>query len=92
VRGELALSGRLGLLVLRGKGLPVTHATTRAVPGLAVAARVVFVGMVVSPFLTVGSAYWLGRERVILDDDPAAAELPRWDAMVGLGILWSKGP
>jgi hypothetical protein len=91
VRGELTLSGRLGLLVLRGKDLPITHVAIRAVPGLAASLRVLFVGTAVSPFLTVGSAFWLGRERAILDDDLASAELPRWDAMVGLGVSWFGG-
>jgi hypothetical protein len=92
VRGEIGLSGRLGLLILRGKDLPITHVTTRAVPGLGAALRLVFVGNSLSPFVTAGGAYWFGRESVKLDDDPATAELPRWDAQVGVGILWARGP
>jgi hypothetical protein len=89
---ELGLCGRLGLLILRGKDLPITHVTTRAVPGLGAALRLVFVGNSLSPFVTAGGAYWFGRESVKLDDDPATAELSRWDAQVGVGILWARGP
>jgi hypothetical protein len=92
VRAEIGLSARLGLLILRGKDLPVTHLTARAVPGLAAGLRLVFVGNSLSPFVTAGGAYWFGRESVKLDDDPATAELPRWDAQVGVGILWARGP
>lgn len=92
VRGELGLSGRLGLLILRGKGLPVTHAATRALPGAAALLRLVFVGRTLSPFFTVVGATWFGRETAILDDNLATAELPRWDLQVGLGILWAMGP
>jgi hypothetical protein len=92
VLGELGLSGRLGLLILRGKGLPVTHARTRAMPGAAASLRLVFAGRTLSPFLTVIGATWLGRETAILDDNSATAELPRWDLQVGVGILWARGP
>ena len=92
LRGELGLSGRLGLLVLRGKDLPVTHVTTRAVPGAAAALRLVFVGRTLSPFATIGGVYWFGRETAVLDDDLARADLPRWDMEVGVGILWATGP
>jgi hypothetical protein len=91
VQGELLLSGKLGLLVLRGKDLPITHVATRAVPGLAAALRVVFVSKTLSPFLSVGSTFWLSRERATLDDDRASAELPRWDATLGLGALLGGG-
>ena len=91
LRGEIGLSGRFGLLILRGKGLPVTHVTTRAVPGLAAWLRLVFVGRTLSPFFTAGGAGWLGRESATLDDNPATAELPRWDIQVGMGILWAPG-
>jgi hypothetical protein len=92
VRAEVGLSARLGLLILRGKDLPVTHLTAHVVPGLAAGLRLVFVGNSLSPFVTAGSAYWFGRESVKLDDDPATAELPRWDAQVGVGVLWARGP
>jgi hypothetical protein len=92
VRAELGLSGRLGLLILWGKGLPVTHATTRAMPGAAASLRLVFVGRTLSPFFTVMGATWFGKETAILDDNISTAELPRWDWQVGLGILWARGP
>ena len=91
LRGEIGLSGRFGLLVMRGKGLPVTHVTMRAAPGLAAWLRLVFVGDALSPFFTGGGACWLGRESATLDNNPATAELPRWDIQVGMGILWAPG-
>jgi hypothetical protein len=91
VRGEFVLSGRLGLLFIRGKDLHITHVTTRAVPGLSADLRVVVRGKTLSPFLALGGVFWLGREHLRLDDEPATAELPRWDAMAGVGMLWSKG-
>ena len=92
LRGELGLSGRFGLLILRGKGLPVTHVTTRAVPGMAAWLRLVFAGRTLSPFVTTGGAYWFGKESATLDGYPASAELlPRWDVQIGVGVLWAPG-
>ena len=92
LRGELGLSGRFGLLILRGKGLPVTHVTTRALPGMAAWLRLVFAGKTWSPFVTTGGAYWFGKESATLDGYPETAELlPRWDLQVGIGVLWAPG-
>jgi hypothetical protein len=91
LRLEIGLSGRFGILVVRGKDLPVTHVSTRAVPGMAAWLRLVFAGRTLSPFFTVGGATWFGRQSATLDDAPARVDLPRWDAQLGMGILWAPG-
>lgn len=92
IRGELDLSVLLGLLILQGENLPVTHARTRATAGVATDARLVFSGTHLSPFLSAGGSYWPGRQTLTIDGDPATAELPRWDAHLGMGVLWHPGP
>jgi hypothetical protein len=90
-RGEIGLSGRLGLLILRGKDLPVTYLRTHAVPGAAADLRLVFAGKQLSPFITASGTYWFSRQTVSVDPGVATAELPRWDAQIGLGFLWAPG-
>jgi hypothetical protein len=88
-QGELAVAARLGLLVLRGRDLPVTHRTTRLVPGAAANARLVRAGLRWSPFAVVCVGHWLARQELTLDNQPATADLPRWEATAGLGLLWA---
>jgi hypothetical protein len=89
LQGELAASGRLGLLLLRGKRLPIAHRTSHLIPGVAASVRLVLARERVSPFLVAGVAYWLAGQRVTLDDDDATATLPRLDVMAGLGLVWA---
>jgi hypothetical protein len=51
--------------------------------------RLVLAGQRWSPFVVVGATYWLVRQELTLDDQPATAGLPRWDAGVGLGLFWA---
>ncbi|HEX7508919.1 MAG TPA: hypothetical protein VF550_19255 [Polyangia bacterium] len=89
LRGELGLSARLGILIVRGKDLPSTHVKARAVSGMAATLRLVRIGERFSPFATVASSWWIGRRTLALDNDAATADLPGWDAQVGLGVLWA---
>ena len=91
LRGELGLSARLGILIVRGKDLPSTHVKARAVSGMAATLRLVRIGERFSPFATVASSWWIGRRTLALDNDAATADLPGWDAQVGLGVLWALG-
>ena len=88
-QADLAAAARLGILVFRGRDLPVTHRTTHLVPGGAATVRLVLAGQRWSPFVVVGATYWLVRQELTLDDQPATAELPRWDAAAGLGLFWA---
>ena len=89
VQGEVGASGRLGILFVRGKDLPVTHSAAHVAPGAAASLRLIFAGRRFSPFASATSAYWFGERRLTLDDDGAVAELPRWDFGLGIGLLWS---
>jgi hypothetical protein len=89
VQGEVGASGRLGILFVRGKDLPVTHSAAHVAPGAAASLRLIFAGRRFSPFVSATSAYWFGERRLTLDDDGAVAELPRWDFGLGIGLLWS---
>ena len=91
LRGELGLSARLGLLILQGKDMPSTHAAERLIPGMAAQLRLVGVGARFSPFATLIGSWWIGRRTLALDDNPATADLPGWDAQIGLGIFWGLG-
>jgi hypothetical protein len=92
VQGEIGLAGRLGLLLLRGKDLTTTYLRMRAVPGAGTWLRLMVVSKSLSPFLTAGGAYWLGRETATLDDSDATTALPRWDAHLGVGVFWGLRP
>jgi hypothetical protein len=94
IRGEIGISGRLGLMLLHGKDLPVTHDAIHVVPGMGSNLRLIFAGKRFSPFLLAGGAYWLADQTVTLDHDPStaaspAAQLPRWDVQVGVGVFWA---
>jgi hypothetical protein len=89
VQADLAASGRLGILIARGRDLPVAHAKVHVVPGAAAKARLVLAGERLSPFVVVGTSYWFGQQQLTLDNSDAKAELPRWDVEAGLGIFWS---
>jgi hypothetical protein len=88
IQGEIGMAGQLGILRLRGKGLTATYSTTRAVPGAGTWLRLLLVGKLFSPFLSVGGNFWFGRETATLDNDSATSRLPRWDAQLGLGVFW----
>jgi hypothetical protein len=89
VQGEIGASGRLGMLFVRGKDLPVTHSATHAASAAVASLRLVIAGRRFSPFALATSAYWFGERRLTLDDDSAVAELPRWDFGLGVGLLWA---
>jgi hypothetical protein len=89
VQADLAASGRLGLLIVRGKGLPVTHSKTHLIPGAAACVRLLIAGERMSPFVVVGGGTWFGRQELRLDNDQSTVELSRWDVQAGLGIFWS---
>jgi hypothetical protein len=89
VQGEVGASGRLGLLIVRGKDLAVTHSAEHVAPGAAASLRLVFAGERFSPFVLGTSAYWFGQRHLTLDNDSATAELPRWDFSLGVGFYWA---
>ncbi len=89
VQGEVSASGRLGVLIVRGKDLPVTHFATHVVPGAAASLRLVMAGKRFSPFVLAGGTYWFGREELRLDDDVSTANLPGWDLAFGIGLFWA---
>ncbi len=90
VQADLAASGRLGVLILRGKDLPVTHQKVHVVPGVAAQMRVVIAGERLSPFVVVGGCYWFGQQQLWIENElTATADLPRWDVEAGLGLFWA---
>jgi hypothetical protein len=89
LQGDLGVSGRLGVLIDRGKDLPATHVNARVVPGAAANLRLVIAGRQFSPFAVAGAAYWFGHQKLILDNDPSSAELPSWDFTAGIGFFWA---
>jgi len=91
LKGEIGLSARLGILIVRGKDLPSTHVKARPVPGMAATLRLIRIGERFSPFATVAGSWWIGRRTLALDNNAATADLPGWDAQVGLGVLWALG-
>lgn len=88
---EAALAGRLALLRLQGKGLAVTHSSLLVAPGVNSFVRAGLHGRTVSAFLFVGGVVWLNRYELILDNAQTRAELPRLDAVLGLGMGWAFG-
>jgi hypothetical protein len=90
VQADLAASFRLGILFLRGKGLPVTHQKTHVAPGAAANLRLVLAGERSSPFVVVGASTWFASQELRVDEnDTWTADLPRWDVTAGLGLFWS---
>lgn len=90
LQAEIGGSARLGLAILRGKDMPVTHLKMHVVPGMASNLRLVLAREKLSPFIIATGGYWFARQQLTLDDDAAAtADLPHWDAGVGLGLLWA---
>jgi len=90
LQAEIGASARLGVAILRGKDMPITHLKMHAVPGMASNLRLVLAGEHFSPFIIATGGYWIARQQLTLDgDDAATAELPHWDAGVGLGLLWA---
>lgn len=90
VRADLAVAGMLGVSVVRGKDLAVTHANAHVTPGAAAAARLMLARPRLSPFLVATVSYWLAGQEVRLDDDPSIrVALPRWDAGAGVGFFWA---
>jgi hypothetical protein len=89
VQVDLALSARLGVLILRGKDLPVTYRKTRLAPGAAANLRLVLSGERLSPFVVIGGNAWLAPQELRLDDADATADLPRWEVTAGLGGFWA---
>jgi hypothetical protein len=87
---EVGASARLGAVVVRGKDLPISHLKIHPVPGAASNLRLIWVGEQLSPFIVTTGSYWFGRQQLTLDDDAATADLPRWNAEVGLGLLWAR--
>ncbi len=92
IRGELGVAGLVGLLVLRGKDLPVAYVKTRTAAGAGANLRLVFAGRYISPLIAVGGTYWSTKQTLTIEGAAPTAELPRWDAQVGAGLLWSSGP
>ena len=96
VSGEIGLFGRLGLLILRGKDLPVTNSAMHATPGVGAYVRLRF-GRELGrrsyvPFVFASGVYWLAQQTLTLDnDDTLRSTLPRWDAAAGVGVLWAPG-
>jgi hypothetical protein len=88
---EGALAGRLALLRVQGKGLAVTHSAFLVVPGVSSFVRAGLAGRKLSVFVMVGGSARLNRYELVLDDAQARAELPRAEALLGLGIGWAFG-
>jgi len=88
---EFGLSARWGLQLVRGQHFAPDHSAAHFVPGLAAHLRVSLGASALAPFGFVSAGYWLTRETVMLDNDPAQTDLPRWDVTIGLGISWSAG-
>ncbi len=88
---EIGLSGKVGLLIVRGKGLPVTHSATHATPGVGAYVRVHLGRKSLVPFVFISGAYWLDRQTLTLEGATTQSNLPRWDASLGAGVLWSAG-
>jgi hypothetical protein len=91
VSGEIGLSGRLGLLILRGKDLPVTRSATHVTPGVGGYVRLHVGRKSFVPFAFVSGAYWLAEQTLTLEGTATRADLPRWDATAGVGVLWAPG-
>jgi hypothetical protein len=92
VSGEIGLSGRLGLLILRGKDLPVTNFAMHATPGVGAYVRLHLGRRSYVPFVFASGVYWLAHQTLTLDnDDTLRSTLPRWDAAAGVGVLWAPG-
>lgn len=89
VQADLAAAGRLGILIVRGRDLPVAHVKAHVVPGAAAEARLVLAGKRLSPFAAVAAGYWFGQQQLTLDHSAAKSDLPRWDVEAGLGIFWA---
>jgi hypothetical protein len=89
VQADFAASGRLGIVIVRGRDLPVAHAKAHLVPGAAAEARLLLAGERWSPFVVVGTSTWFGQQQLTLDNSEAKADLPRGDIEAGLGIFWS---
>jgi hypothetical protein len=89
VQVEIGASARLGIAILRGKELPVTHRKLHPAAGMASDLRLVLQSEQFSPFIVATGSYWFGRQELTLDDDRAVATVPRWDVGLGLGLLWS---
>lgn len=86
---DVAASGRLGLVIVYGKGLPVSHTKLHVIPGVAANLRVIVPGKRFSPFVAAGGTWWFGTHNLTIDDVQATADLPRWDLAAGLGFYWS---
>jgi hypothetical protein len=89
IRWQLGMTGQVGLLLLRGKGLATIHRTTSAEPGAGACLRVLLAGARFTPFAHLGGVYWFGRQSATLDDAPDTAQLPAWDAHLALGVSFS---
>jgi hypothetical protein len=90
LRVDLAASGRLGIASFRGKDMPVTYAKTHLVSGASGNLRLILQRQSLSPFLVATATYWMGGQRLTVDDAAGiSAALPRWDAGLGLGLFWS---
>jgi hypothetical protein len=88
---ELGLSAQLALLLVRGKGLAITHSAIHPVPGLGAHFRFDFGAKPFVPFALLSATYWLSQQTLTLDNEPSQARLPRWDMTVGLGFCWAPG-
>jgi len=91
IGAEIGLSGRLGLLIVRGKDLPITHSAAHAIPGAGAYVRLYLGSKSLVPFAFASGAYWFDRQTLTLDSDKTQSNLPRWDAAAGLGMLWAPG-
>ena len=91
ISAEIGLSGRLGLLIVRGKDLPVTHSAAHATPGGGANVRLYLGSKWLVPFAFASGAYWFDRQTLTLDSDKTQSHLPRWDVAAGLGVLWAPG-
>jgi hypothetical protein len=89
VQVDVAAAGRLGLVIVYGKDLPVQYTKFHVIPGVSANVRLLLPGQRFSPFIAVAGTWWIGTQALTLDDVKASAELPRWDLAAGLGCFWS---
>lgn len=90
MRADFAASGKFGIVVFRGKDMPVTYSKTHPVTGASASLRLILQRERLSPFFVATATYWIGGQRLTVDDAVGVgATLPRWDASLGLGLFWS---
>lgn len=89
-RLEVGVQAAGALLSIRGRGFEVNEQRRTAQVGVGATGTLSYPAWTLHPFITAGSVYWPGSQRLRAEGVEDTAMVPSFDARLALGIRWGS--